>query len=56
MTAKIYQLRDYRRREEKLEKMAAEILAEVDTSPCEMIPYHGSGIDGMFAAPENDPA
>lgn len=26
-----------------------------DTSPCEMIPYHGAGIDGMkFEAPPED--
>jgi len=52
MTAKIIQLRDYRRKEEKLKEQAAEILSQIDT---------GSGIDGLvyessigFVAPPED--
>jgi hypothetical protein len=33
---------------ETLEQMAVEIVAQFDTAPCEMIPYHGHGIDGML--------
>ena len=53
MTAELYQIRDYQakraieRAHKELEKEAVKILREVDTSPCEMIPYHGAGIDGM---------
>jgi len=37
-------------------KMAREIMDQIDSSPCEMIPYHGAGIDGMYKAEEKDPA
>jgi hypothetical protein len=53
MTATVYQIRDYQsskdleRMRQALEREAAEILSQVDTAPCEMIPYHGAGIDGM---------
>jgi hypothetical protein len=53
MTAVVYQLRDYQnskdleRMRQALEREAAEILSQVDTAPCEMIPYHGASIDGM---------
>jgi hypothetical protein len=49
----LVQLRDYQnpkdieRMRQALEREAAEILSQVDTAPCEMIPYHGAGIDGM---------
>jgi hypothetical protein len=49
----LIQLRDYQnpkdleRMRQALEREAAEILSQVDTAPCEMIPYHGVGIDGM---------
>ena len=49
MTAKVIQLRDYRRKEEKLKEQAAEILSQIDTSPSEMIP------DGIpYQAPPED--
>jgi hypothetical protein len=53
MTAVVYQLRDYQnskdleRMRQALEREAAEILSQVDTAPCEMVPYGGAGIDGM---------
>ena len=53
MNAKIFQIRDYQlkraveRAHKELEKKAVKILREVDTSPCEMAPYGGAGIDGM---------
>jgi hypothetical protein len=60
MTAVVYQLRDYQnskdleRMRQALEREAAAILQPfvetvgfTDTSPSEMIPYHGAGIDGM---------
>ena len=60
MTATVYQLRDYQskraieRAHKELEKEAAKILTPfvetvgfTDTSPSEMIPYHGQGNDGM---------
>jgi hypothetical protein len=60
MTAQIFQLRDYQnskdleRMRQALEREAAVILQPfvetvgfADTSPSEMIPYHGMGIDGM---------
>jgi hypothetical protein len=60
MTAEIVQIRDYQskraieRAHKELEKEAAKILTPfvettgfTDTSPSEMIPYHGTGIDGM---------
>ncbi len=50
MTAKVIQIRDYRRKEEKpLEQQAAEIMSQV------VAPKDGSGIDGMkFEAPPED--
>ena len=57
--AEIYQLRDYQsaKDQERIAKLAREIMGQIDTSPCEMIPYHGAGIDGMkFEAPDSDPA
>jgi hypothetical protein len=58
MTAKVIQFRDYQNPKdiERLrQQMAAEILSQIDTSPSEMIPYHGAGIDGMkFEAPPED--
>jgi hypothetical protein len=51
MTAKIIEIRDYKRREEtrKLERQAAEIMSQVVTP--------GSGIDAIpYQAPEKDPA
>ena len=53
MTAKVIQIRDYRRKEEKLKQQAAEILSQIDTSPSEL--SFGAGIDGMkFEAPPED--
>lgn len=51
MSAQVIQIRDYqpKRKEEKLKEQAAEILSQIDTSP-------GSGIDGLYVAPEKDPA
>ena len=60
MSAEILQIRDYQakraieRAHKELEKEAAKILSAVDTSPSEMIPYHGDGIDGMWK--DTDPA
>jgi hypothetical protein len=53
MSAVIYKLRDYQAKRaiehahRELEKHMEEIAK---------IPYRGQGIDGMFAAPEKDPA
>ena len=50
MTAEIIQFvpRPNPDRERKLAEEAAKILKPfVDTSPSEMIPYHGAGIDGI---------
>jgi|GEM_PF-6499191 len=58
MTAQIYQLRDYQsaKDQERIAKLAREILDQIDTSPSE-IPYGGAGIDGMkFEAPDSDSA
>ena len=58
MNAKIFQIRDYQlkraveRAHKELEKKAVKILRDVDTSPSEMIPYHGAGIDGMDLGPK----
>ena len=65
MAATVYQIRDYQsakeleRMRKALEKEASEILAPfvettgyTDTSPSEMIPYHGAGIDGMDLGPK----
>ena len=55
MTAVVYQIRDYQskkdieRMQRELEKEAAAILAET-------VPFGGAGIDGMFIAPDKDPA
>lgn len=67
MTAEIVQIRDYQskraieRAHKELEKEAAKILTPfvettgfTDTAPSEMIPYHGSGIDGLWK--DSDPA
>jgi hypothetical protein len=58
MVAQVFNLRDYQSEKDRVRiaKMAAEILRQIDTSPCEMVPYHGAGIDGMYIAPEKDPA
>jgi hypothetical protein len=38
-----------------LEQQAADLLSQIDTAPCEMIPYHGAGIDGIpYQAPPED--
>jgi hypothetical protein len=38
-----------------LEQQAADLLSQIDTSPSEMIPYHGAGIDGIpYQAPPED--
>jgi hypothetical protein len=53
MTAKVIQLRDYKRREENdadLVRLAREVMG-LDTAPCEMPP-----VQPMFEAPESDPA
>ena len=56
-SAKVIQIRDFHRKEEKLKQQAAEILSQIDTGPSEMIPYHGAGIDGIpYQAPDKDPA
>ena len=58
MTAQILQIRDYQsakeleRMRKALEKEASEILQQVDTSPSEMIPFGGQGIDGMDLGPK----
>jgi hypothetical protein len=55
MTAKVIQIRDYRRKEEKLKQQAAEILSQIDTSPSEL--SVGAGIDGIpYQAPPEDSA
>lgn len=55
MTAKVIQIRDYRRKEEKLKQQAAEILSQIDTSPSEL--SVGAGIDSIpYQAPDKDPA
>jgi hypothetical protein len=67
MSAEIVQIRDYQskraieRAHKELEKEAAKILTPfvetvgfTDTSPCEMVPYHHSGIDGLWK--DTDPA
>ena len=60
MTAQILQIRDYQsakeleRMRKALEKEASEILQQVDTSPSEMVPYNGEGIEGMWKG--TDPA
>ena len=56
--AEIYNIRDYQsaKDQERIAKLAREILDQIDTSPSE-IPFGGAGIDGMkFEAPERDPA
>lgn len=59
MTAKIIQLRDFKRKEEKPVRLVSQ-----NDAP-EMIPYHGAGIDGMnpqwngtgvYRAKDQDPA
>jgi hypothetical protein len=38
-----------------LEQQAVDLLSQIDTSPSEMIPYHGAGIDGIpYQAPPED--
>ena len=63
MTAQIIQFipRPNPDRDRKLAEEAAKILTPfvettgyTDTSPSEMIPYHGAGIDGMWK--DTDPA
>jgi hypothetical protein len=58
MSAKVIQFRDYQNPKdiERLrQQMAAEIMSQIDTAPCEMIPYHGAGIDGIpYQAPPED--
>ena len=56
--AEIYNIRDYQsaKDQERIAKLAREIMSQIDTTPCEMIPYHGAGIDGMYQAPDKDPA
>jgi hypothetical protein len=54
--AEIYQLRDFqsKKTEERIKQMAAEIMSQIDTSPCE-VPFGGAGIDGIpHWSPEND--
>jgi hypothetical protein len=42
----VVQLRDFQSQKDK--ERIREVLKEfADTAPCEMIPYHGAGIDGM---------
>ena len=55
MTAKVIQIRDFQNKRD-IERLYAELQPFVDTAPCEMIPYGGQGIDGMWIAPEKDPA
>lgn len=54
MTAKVIQLRDYKRREENdadLVRLAREVMGLIeDTAPCEMPPAQ------PFFAPDRDPA
>jgi hypothetical protein len=53
MSAKVIQLRDYKRREENdadLVRLAREVMG-LDTAPCEMPPVQPS-----YTAPESDPA
>lgn len=47
MTAQVLNIRDYQsaKDRERIAKMAAEILSQIDTAPCEMIPNHGVGMD-----------
>jgi hypothetical protein len=57
MVAQVYNLRDYQSEKDRVRiaKMAAEIMSQIDTAPCEMIPYHGAGIDGIpYQAPPED--
>ena len=51
MTAKVIQIRDFRRKEEKLKQQAAEILSQIDTSPSEL----SFGVDevALVKAPED---
>jgi hypothetical protein len=54
MTAKILQLRDFKRREENdadLVRLAKEVMGLIDTAPCEMPP-----VQPDFTAPTSDPA
>jgi hypothetical protein len=55
--AEIYQLRDFqsKKTEERIKQMAAEIMSQ-DTAPSEIIPGGGAGIDGLYFAPDQDPA
>jgi hypothetical protein len=58
MTAEVIQIRDFqsKKTEERIKQMAAEIMSQIDTSPCE-VPFGGAGIDGIpYWSPENDPA
>lgn len=61
MFAVVYKIRDYQskraieRAHKELEQEAAKILQPfVDTAPSEMIPYGGTGIDGIWT--DTDPA
>jgi hypothetical protein len=54
MSAKVIQLRDFKRREENdavMVRMAKEVMGLIDTAPCEMPPVQPS-----YTAPEQDPA
>jgi hypothetical protein len=57
MTAEVYKIRDYqsKRAIERAHKELEKALLKNDTSPSEMIPYHGAGIDGIpYQAPPED--
>lgn len=45
MTAQVIQIRDFQNKKDIARLY--ETPPEPDTAPCEMIPYHGQGIDGM---------
>jgi hypothetical protein len=54
MTAKVIQLRDFKRREENdadLVRLAREVMGLIDTAPCEMPPAQPD-----YRAPDSDPA
>jgi hypothetical protein len=54
MTAQIYNIRDFKRREENdadLVRLAKEVMGLIDTAPSEMPPVQPS-----YTAPESDPA
>lgn len=49
----VVQLRDFQSQKDK-ERIHKVLREYADTSPSEMIPYHGAGIDGMWT--DTDPA